>query len=251
LIRTLLLVLWYLVMILLIGPIGILWTFISGRIDWLYWRAMWGAYTGVRLLGVKVERRGFDDFDHDGTYIYMCNHVSNLDPPIVIPSIPRRTSVLVKKEVFRVPILAQAMRMAKFVAVDRRNREAAIASIQAATDVMQHGINMTVFPEGTRSPTGKLLPFKKGPFHLAMESKIPILPISISGTEKMMGKGTLSIKKGTALLVFHPPMYPEKFASREELTDAVRAVIMSGLPVEMRGEPNAPDEDLPTSRPSR
>lgn len=229
-IRTLVLALFYLVMIILIGPVGILWTFLSGRIDWLYWRAMWAAYTGVRLVGVKVELRGFHDFDHAGTYIYMCNHVSNLDPPIVVPLIPRRTSVLVKKEVFRVPIMAQAMRMARFVAVDRRNREAAISSIQAATEVMRGGINMTIFPEGTRSPDGKLLPFKKGPFHLAMESKVPVLPMSISGTEAMMGKGTLKIKPGTATLVFHPPIYPEKFASREELTEAVRNAIASGLP---------------------
>lgn len=239
-IRTLVLVIFYLLMIVLIGPVGLVWTLISGRIDWLYSRAMWAAFAGVKLIGIKVELRGYDDFDHNGTYIYMCNHVSNLDPPIVIPLIPRRTSVLVKKEVFRVPILAQAMRMARFVAVDRRNREAAIASIQAATEVMRDRINMTVFPEGTRSPDGKLLPFKKGPFHLAMESKIPVLPISIFGTETMMGKGTLAIKKGKATLIFHPPIGVEQFADREALTEAVRAAIAGGLPPEMRGESTAP-----------
>lgn len=233
-------------MIALIGPVGILWTFISGRVDWLYSRAMWAAFTGVRLIGVNVELRGYNDFDHAGTYIYMCNHVSNLDPPIVIPLIPRRTSVLVKKEVFRIPILAQAMRMARFVAVDRRNREAAIASIQAATEVMRAGINMAVFPEGTRSPDGKLQPFKKGPFHLAMESKVPVLPISIYGTETLMGKGTISIKKGTATLVFHAPIYPERFADREQLTAAVRTAIASGLPAEMRDGTTGPAESRPT-----
>lgn len=232
-------------MIPLIGPVGLLWTFLSGRVDWLYWRAMWAAYAGVRLIGVQVELRGFNDFDHNGTYIYMCNHVSNLDPPIVIPLIPRRTSVLVKKEVFRIPILAQAMRMARFVAVDRRNRDAAIASIQAATEVMRSGINMTVFPEGTRSPSGKLLPFKKGPFHLAMESKVPVLPISIYGTETMMGKGTLRIKRGTATLVFHQPISPADFPDREHLTEAVWNAIASGLPEWMRGEASAA-ETLPT-----
>jgi 1-acyl-sn-glycerol-3-phosphate acyltransferase len=246
LIRTTVLALFYLLMIPLIGPIGILWALVSGRIDWLYSRAMWAAYTGVRLTGVKVELRGYNEFDHNGTYIYMCNHVSNLDPPIVIPLIPRRTSVLVKKEVFRVPILAQAMRMARFVAVDRRNRDAAIASIQAATEVMRAGINMAIFPEGTRSPNGKLLPFKKGPFHLAMESKIPVLPISISGTETMMGKGTLRIKKGTAIVVFHSPIWPENFPDRDQLTEAVRAAIASGLPESMRNGASVPSESRPT-----
>jgi 1-acyl-sn-glycerol-3-phosphate acyltransferase len=223
-------------MIVLIGPVGIIWTFISGRIDWLYWRAMWAAYAGVRLVGVDVELRGYQDFDHDGTYIYMCNHVSNLDPPVVIPLIPRRTSVLVKKEVFRVPILSRAMRLARFVAVDRRNRDAAIASIQAATEVMRDGVNMTVFPEGTRSPSGRLMPFKKGPFHLAIESGIPVLPISIFGTEKMMGKGTMAIKRGTATVIFHSPISPADFATREELTKAVWQTISGGLPLEMRGD---------------
>ncbi|MEO6119415.1 MAG: lysophospholipid acyltransferase family protein [Terriglobales bacterium] len=232
--RTFVVVIFYLIMIPLIGPIGIIWTFISGRVDWLYWRAMWAAHAGVRLVGVKVKLVGYHDFDHAGTYIYMCNHVSNLDPPIVVPLVPRRSSVLVKKEVFRVPILAQAMRIARFVAVDRRNREAAISSIQAATEVMRAGINMTIFPEGTRSPDGRMLPFKKGPFHLAWESKVPVLPMSISGTETMMGKGNVWIKAGTATLVFHQPIYPEKFADREALTEAVRAAIASGLPPEMQ-----------------
>jgi 1-acyl-sn-glycerol-3-phosphate acyltransferase len=138
------------------------------------------------------------------------------------------------------------MRMARFVAVDRRNREAAIASIQAATEVMRDGINMTVFPEGTRSPDGKLLPFKKGPFHLAMESKVPVLPITLYGTEKMMGKGTMRIQRGRATLVFHPPISPEAFATREELTAAVWHTIDSALPLEMRGESSAPGENRPT-----
>lgn len=239
-IRTLLLIAYYLIMIPLVGPIGILWTFLSGKVDWLYHNAMWATYSGVRLVGVKVELKGYRDFDHKGTYIYMCNHVSNLDPSIVIPLIPRRSSVLVKKEVFRIPILAQAMRMARFVAVDRSNKEAAIASIQAATDVMKDGINMAVFPEGTRSPDGRLLPFKKGPFHLAMESGVPILPITISGTETMLGKGSWKIKQGTATVVFHPPLYPSAYADREALAQAVKESITSGLPPGMRGDSIAP-----------
>lgn len=238
-IRTLVLVIFYIIMIPLIGPVGIIWTLLSGRVDWLYGRAMWAAHSGVLLVGVKVELRGYDDFDHAGTYIYMCNHVSNLDPPVVIPLIPRRSSVLVKKELFRVPIMATAMRMARFVAVDRSNRDAAIASIQAATEVMRGGINMAIFPEGTRSMDGHLLPFKKGPFHLAMESKVPVLPITIYGTETMLPKGALSIKKGTATVVFHPPILPEHFADREELTEAVRRAIASGLPAELQSDPSA------------
>jgi 1-acyl-sn-glycerol-3-phosphate acyltransferase len=140
----------------------------------------------------------------------------------------------VKKELFRIPLLGKAMRMASFVPVDRSNREAAIASIQRATEVMRSGVNITVFPEGTRSSDGRLLPFKKGPFHLAMESGIPVVPMTIFGTEKMMPKKTWKITKGTATLIFHPPMQPRDFNDREHLMEAVREKIASALPAEMK-----------------
>ena len=224
----------YAVMIPLIGLIGIPWTFITGSVEWMYHAAMWAAWTGVRITGVKVDVRGRDAFDNQGTYIYMCNHVSNLDPPIVVPLVPKRSSVLVKKELFRIPLLGKAMRMASFVPVDRSNREAAISSIQRATEVMKSGINITVFPEGTRSADGKLLPFKKGPFHLAMESGVSVVPMTIFGTEKLMPKKTWRIYKGTATLVFHPPISPADFADREALMTAVRQKIASALPPEMQ-----------------
>jgi 1-acyl-sn-glycerol-3-phosphate acyltransferase len=232
--RTIILGMFYILAIGTIGLVGIPWTFISGRIDWMYRRAMRAAFLGVRLIGIEVEVIGRDRFDPAGTYIYMCNHVSNLDPPIVVPSIPKRTSVLVKREVFRIPLLSKAMLMARFVPVDRRNREAAIASIQQATDVMRSGINMTVFPEGTRSPNGRLLPFKKGPFHLAMESQFPVIPMTIYGTESLMPKQGFAIRKGRATLVFHAPLFPKDFSSREELSDAVFREIQSALPEELR-----------------
>jgi 1-acyl-sn-glycerol-3-phosphate acyltransferase len=200
----------------------------------MYNRAMDAAFFGVRLIGIKVEVTGRDQFDPAGTYIYMCNHVSNLDPPIVVPSIPKRTSVLVKREVFRIPVLSKAMHLARFVPVDRKNRDAAIASIQQATEVMSSGINMMVFPEGTRSPDGKLLPFKKGPFHLAIDSGYPIIPMTIYGTESLMPKRGFAIRRGTAKLVFHAPVFPQEFSSREELSDAVFHRIESALPVKFR-----------------
>jgi 1-acyl-sn-glycerol-3-phosphate acyltransferase len=234
LIRALLLGIYYALMIPIVAIIGFPWTFISGRVDRLYQMAMVATAFGMRLVGVEVNILGRDKFDAKGTYIFMCNHVSNLDPPIVVPSIPRRTSVMVKKELFRVPILSKAMLMASFVPVDRANREAAIASIDAAVDVLKQGVNITIFPEGTRSPDGKLLPFKKGPFHLAFESKAPVIPMTIFGTEKLMSKGSMKIRGGQTTLIFHAPILPANYQSREELMAAVRAQIESGLPQEMR-----------------
>jgi 1-acyl-sn-glycerol-3-phosphate acyltransferase len=137
----------------------------------------------------------------------------------------------------KIPILGLGMRLADFIPVDRDGRlESARQSVQVATRVLASGVNVSTFPEGTRSRSGRLLPFKKGPFFLAMESGAPVIPISIWGSEHMMTKGSLRIKPGTAHLTFHPPVYPEQFSTREELTFAVRAAITSGLPQWMRGD---------------
>ena len=234
-IRALILCAFYGVVIVTLGPVGILYTLIVNDISWLYWRAMAAAKLGLRLVGVKVNIFGRENFDPAKTYIYMFNHVSNLDPPLVIPLLPQRTSVLLKKELMKIPILSRAMRMARFVPVDRSNRDAAIASIEKAVHVLRDGIPISIFPEGTRSRDGKMLPFKKGPFHLAMESGVEVLPVSISGTEKMWPKGKFAITPGTATVVFHPPISPKGFSDREQLTEAVRRTIESGLPAEMRG----------------
>jgi 1-acyl-sn-glycerol-3-phosphate acyltransferase len=208
------------------------WTFITGSADFMYRFAIRGARFAVRLAGVRVEVEGRDRLDPKQTYIFMSNHVSNLDPPIVIPALPGRTSVLVKKEVFKVPILGRAMRMASLVPVDRSNREAAVNSIHRAAEVMGTGIHMAVFPEGTRSRDGMLLPLKKGPFYLAIETGLPIVPITVLGTYAMMPKGRFVIRPGTARVVFHEPIDPKQVQGRDALIAAVSASIASRLPNE-------------------
>jgi len=228
-IRTMVVVLFWAIGIPTAALVGFPWTIVSRKIDFLYNTAMKIARAGVRLGGVKVEIVGLDRFDNQGTYIYMCNHVSNIDPPIVIPAIPKRTSVLVKKEVFRIPVLATAMRMGQLVPVDRTDRDSAINSLKKAQEVLASGVNMSVFPEGTRSQTGELLPFKKGPFYMALDAGVPIVPMTILGTRAIWPKGSMAIKPGTATVVFHPPIDPKQFPEREALMDAVRASIASAM----------------------
>jgi 1-acyl-sn-glycerol-3-phosphate acyltransferase len=186
------------------------------------------------LTGTKVDLQGLDKLDPAGTYIFMANHVSNLDGAILFAYLPRRTSFLAKKELWRVPVLGWAFTLASIVPVERQNREAAIQSIKAAGEVMRKGINMMVFPEGTRSLDGYLLPFKKGPFHLALETGFPIVPVTMVNTFAMMPKGKFAATGGTAKVVFHPPLDPRKFCSREELTQAVENAISSALPPDKR-----------------
>src|ERR1700726_428048 len=178
--------------------IGFPWTFITGDVSLLYQMFMFGAWNGVRLAGVRVEIVGLDQLDAAGTYIFLSNHVSNLDPPITIPLIPRRSSVMVKKELFNYPILGRAMRMGSLVPVDRGNRDAGIEAVRISKQVVQQGLNMAIYVEGHRSYDGKLLPFKKGPFYLAMECGVPVVPITITGTHYLMPKGRFAINPGTA-----------------------------------------------------
>jgi 1-acyl-sn-glycerol-3-phosphate acyltransferase len=210
------------------------WTFLTRNVNFLYRVAMWGAITGVRCAGVQVQTVGLERLDPARTYIFMSNHVSNIDPPILIPLIPRRTSVMAKKEVFSYPILGRAMRMGSLVPVDRGNREAGIAAVQAAAEVIRSGINMTIYVEGKRSFDGRLLPFKKGPFYLAMDADVPVVPVTIVGSHGVMPKRRFSIKPGVVTVIFHEPIQPKDFRDRESLMEKVRALINSGLPAEFQ-----------------
>jgi 1-acyl-sn-glycerol-3-phosphate acyltransferase len=234
-IRTIFLLTFWGLSLLVTGPFLLIYTFLSGNIMPLYRIATRLAIAGVRMAGVKIEVQGLENIQPDRNYIYMSNHVSNLDPPVLIPSIPGRCSVLVKKEVFRVPILGTAMKMADLVPVDRSNRDAAVESVRAAAEVIRHGLNMVTYPEGTRSPDGRLLPFKKGPFHLAMEAAVPVIPVTILGSAECWPKGTWAMRAGKVTLIFHPPIVPSESMDREGLTVAVRNAIASALPEDRRG----------------
>jgi 1-acyl-sn-glycerol-3-phosphate acyltransferase len=232
LIRTLIMLVFWAACLPFAAILGFPWTFIAGNVNFLYRMGIWGAWTGVRLAGVKVEIIGLDQVDPTRTYIFMANHVSNLDPPILIPLIPSRTSVMVKKELFKYPILGKTMRIGQLVPVDRGNREAGIAAVREASAVLRQRVNMTIFVEGKRSWDGKLLAFKKGPFYLATEGAVPIVPVTIVGTHEVMPKGRFAVKPGIVKIIFHKPIEPADFGSRESLMEKVWTVINGGLPPE-------------------
>ena len=238
-IRTLVMLVFWGVAAPLAALIGFPWTFLTGDVGLLYRMFTWGALAGVRLTGVRIELVGLDRLDPARSYIFMSNHVSNLDPPIQIPLIPRRTSVMVKKELFRTPVLGPAMRMASLIPVDRGNRDAGIDAVREAKKVVELGISMTIYPEGHRSFDGKLLPFKKGPFYLAVECGVPVVPVTITGTHYAMPKGRFSIKPGVVKVIFHSPIAPQDFGGRECLMEKVRDAIESGLPEEYRAVSDA------------
>jgi 1-acyl-sn-glycerol-3-phosphate acyltransferase len=231
-IRTLVMLGFWAALLPVAALIGFPWTLLTGNVNLLYRMAMWGAWTGVRIAGIQVQTVGLDTLDRARTYIFMSNHVSNVDPPILMPLIPRRMSVMVKKELFKVPILARMMRFGSLVPVDRRNRESGIAAVRAAAEVIRQGLNMTIYVEGHRSFDGKLLPFKKGPFYLAEECGVPIVPVTIVGSHYVMPKKRFAVKPGIVTVIFHDPIEPKDFGSRDCLMAKVRKAINSGLPAE-------------------
>src|SRR5579872_3038553 len=216
--------------------IGFIAAFLMGDIRVLYFLFTRGAWIGVWLTGVRVETVGLDQFDHSRSYIFMTNHVSNIDPPIQVSLIPRRTSVMVKKELFKVPILRKTMRMGSLVPVDRGNREAGIEAVREAKAVIEQGLNMLIYVEGKRSFDGKLLPFKKGPFYMAVECGVPVVPVTIVGTHYVWPKRRFAIKPGRVKVIFHPPIEPKDFGDRESLLEKVYAAIESGLPEEYQSK---------------
>lgn len=229
----------YVVLGLPAGILGIPWALLTGDIGPLYRWSMWIVHAGVRLARIRVQVAGREHIPARPC-IFMANHVSNLDPPILLPLLPYRTAFFIKRSLLRIPVVGVGMRLAGFIPVDRDGRlESARESVEAANKVLASGVNISTFPEGTRSRSGKLLPFKKGPFYLAMESGAPVIPISIWGSEHMMTKGSLRIKPGTAHLTFHPAVYPQQFTTRELLAEAVRAAITSGVPQWMWGDEKA------------
>jgi 1-acyl-sn-glycerol-3-phosphate acyltransferase len=208
---------------------------LTGRVGPLYAASNFIVRTAFRLAGIRVRVQGLENIPPGHACIFMANHVSNLDPPALIPQIPTRTSAFSKRSIMKIPALGYGMKLADFIPVDRDGRlESAQESIAAAVRVLAKGVHITTFVEGTRSKDGRMLPFKKGPFYLAKETGAPCIPVSIYGTETMMAKHSLRLVPGTANIVFHPPIWPAGYASRDELLQAVRAAIASGLPEWMR-----------------
>jgi 1-acyl-sn-glycerol-3-phosphate acyltransferase len=225
--------------ILVVGVPFLIHARLTKNTDRLYRVGITGARMALWLAGVRLDVHGLEKIPLGRGAIYMPNHQSNCDPPAVISILPP-VLVLVKQEFFRVPVLGRGMILRGFIPVDRKNREKAIASVERAVDSMKAGNSFLAFPEGTRSPDGRLQPFKKGLFVMAIKAGALIVPISVSGARKVMPKGQFVIHPGRVRITIQDPIsaadYP--LEQRRDLIKMTREAILKGLDPEEwpRGE---------------
>lgn len=219
------------VLALFLGLPLLLWTVLTRDTRLLFRWGVWFGGVGLRAAGVRARVRYAVPLDPAQPYLFLSNHASNLDPPLLASALaPRRTAMLIKQELLRVPLLGWGMRLAGFVPVARSGSvEDAKRSLSEAARVLGSGVSLAVFAEGTRSPDGSLLPFKKGPFFLARESGFPVVPVTLVGTHRLLPKGKLRLRAGTVEIMFHAPLDPNAFPGRDGLREAVRTAIASGL----------------------
>jgi 1-acyl-sn-glycerol-3-phosphate acyltransferase len=211
-------------------------TLLTGNVGPLYAVGCWIARTVIRAAGIRLRIQGREHIPTGKACIFMANHVSNLDPPALIANLPGRTSVFLKRSLMKIPVLGYAFMLGEFIPVDREGSPSgAQRSVAQARRVLAKGIHITTFVEGQRSLDSRMLPFKKGPFYLAMHSGAPCIPVSIYGTEKIIPRGSSHIYPGTAHIIFHEPVNPADYADRNKLAKAVGAAIAAGLPEWMRG----------------
>ncbi len=216
--------------VLILGPPLLLYMLLTGNSNPLYSAGKRGARMALWLAGVRLDVSGLEKIPRDRTVVFMANHQSNCDPPALLAVLPT-VSIMAKKEFFRIPILNRAMLARGFIPVDRQRREAAIAAVDQAVRSLQAGHSFLVFPEGTRSRDGRLQPLKKGVFIMALKVGAPIVPVSVSGSNKVMPKGEFVIHPGRVRITVHAPADTEghPLDDRELIMERVRQALLAGL----------------------
>ena len=176
---------------------------------------------------IKVKVKGLSKIDPTTSCIYMCNHQSNFDIPVLLAYLKVQFRWLAKAELFRIPLFGFAMRRAGYISIDRTDREAAFTSLKKAAKTIREGASVIIFPEGTRSPDGNISPFKKGGFVMALDSGIPIVPVILHGTRSIMPKKQLRIVPGTVVVEITEPIDISGYTkeNKEALMDRIRNII--------------------------
>ena len=226
---------WTLIVLLLALPISLL-----GENAVHSWGMLWGRGC-LRLAGLRVTVRGAEHIPHGRTALYVANHQSNFDIPILYAGLPLQFRWLAKKELFAVPLFGLALKRCGYIPIDRSDRRKAMHSMNAAAGRIASGASVIVFPEGTRSADGQLQEFKKGGFLLAVKAQVPVVPVAIKGSFAVMAKNSLRIRGGTIEVEIFPPIENTglKNADTDNLLKQAREPIAAMLEGAKTNEQNA------------
>ncbi len=192
----------------------------------------------LRACGISLRITGLNHIDPKQRYVFVANHQSNIDIPVLIQALLAfQLRWLAKKELLWVPLFGWAMWAAKHVIVNRSNRADALKSLKKATERVASGISLVFFPEGTRSPDGRLLPFKRGGFWLAVKTQTPVVPITINGSGALLPKGDWRIRRGEIEVTVGKPLLVENghhgklLTVSNQLRDIIAKPLAAGSPL--------------------
>jgi 1-acyl-sn-glycerol-3-phosphate acyltransferase len=213
--------------VLIVAPPAMLIAIAFGAKNHLYVLGHFGVRLGLGLSGIRYRVVGAEHVPCGRSVVFCANHESNIDPPVLFDALHPRVHILYKAELNAIPVLARAFRYGGFIPVDRRNKEAAMRSIEAGAASMRAGNSFLIFPEGTRSKTAELLPFKKGGFIMAIKAQAPILPVAVQGGRAAMQKGSAFIRPVTVTVRIGEPIETAglDLDDRDALIATVRARI--------------------------
>ncbi len=192
--------------VLIVAPPGMLIAAIFGAKKHLYVLGHIGVRLGCVLSGIRYRVAGTEHVPRDRAAVYCANHQSNVDPPVLFDAVHPMMHILYKAEIEKIPVLARAFRYGGFIPVDRRNKEAAMRSIEAGAQSIRAGNSFLIFPEGTRSRTAEMLPFKKGGFIMAIKAQAPVVPIAVQGGRDSMRKGSWIVRPVTVSIRIGEPI---------------------------------------------
>jgi len=195
----------------------------------------------IRTSGIKIEVKDHGHIPVGKPVVFACNHASQFDIPILYEALPVQFRFVVKKELFKIPFLGFAMRHAGYIPIDRSGGKAALRSLHEAAERVKRGASIIIFPEGTRSPDGRLRPFKMGGILIAINAGCPIVPVAISGSHNVLPKGSLRIRPGRIKVTFGLPVQtvgPKGPLAKNSITKEVWKSISSMLEEENRPDLN-------------
>jgi 1-acyl-sn-glycerol-3-phosphate acyltransferase len=219
------------------GVLGVLIALVDRSGRGVHWVARTWIHWCLASCGVAVEAQGLENLSPDQPCVIMSNHQSVFDIAALIETLPIPWKFVAKKELLWVPFFGWVLALADQVIIDRGNREKAVRSLARAAARVREGVNVVIFPEGTRSPTAELGEFKSGGFHLALEAGVPVIPVSVSGSRRITPKRSLRVESGRILVRYGKPIPTRGLTTedRGELKQRVREAILAGFDPELQG----------------